>query len=203
MRRRAPLAALFGLAVAGCAVQHPASPLAGSAPAARVTVRADLSPRYVEFIGPKILFAKPFLGVPDTNYFALRSWVDRETGAAAHQLYVAESYRGKRRVWQSARNERGDPLPVVSIGSDEIACDADCSYSDEFAAKLPEALLHDSAERGLVVTFAAQSGNVRRIEVPAAAIRAELAAIEAWRSRAVSTPNSAASAPNPASPSSR
>jgi hypothetical protein len=192
--RRLALPALFGLAVSACAAN---APPAATEKTPVVVVREDLSPRFIEFIGPKILFAKPFLGVPDTNYFALRSWLDKETGAVAHQLYVSESYVGARRKWQGAHDAKGDVLPIVSIGSHKIACDPDCSYADDFAASLSDALLRNSRE-GLAVTFTAQSGNTSTIGVPAAAITVQLAILDTWRRRLerVKTASTAVPAPD-------
>lgn len=196
-RRALPFAALLGLALSACAANVPPPAAAGAGqPTPTVVVREDLSPRYIEFIGPKILFAKPFLGVPDTNYFALRSWLDKETGVVAHQLYVTESYIGPRRKWASARDDKGNALEVVPIGSEEIACNANCSYADEFAASIPDTLLRGSLG-GLAVTFVAQSGSERTIAVPAASIRVEIATVDAWRRRlkSVKTANNASPAP--------
>jgi hypothetical protein len=182
-RRHALAAALLGLAVSACAANAPAPAPAAQVPKTpAVVVREDLSPRYIEFIGPKILFAKPFLDVPDTNYFALRSWLDKKTGAVAHQLYVSESYVGARRTWLGARDGQGDALPVVAISSHEIACDPGCFYTDDFAASLSDALLRKSLG-GLAVTLTAKGGTEKTIAVPAAIVKAELATVDAWRRR--------------------
>jgi hypothetical protein len=180
-RPRVLAAALLGLALSACAQGRPA-PVAGGPGHPAVVVRQDVSRRYIEFIGPKMPYAKPFLGVPDTNYFALRSWLDRRTGAITHQLYVSESYFGPRRHWASARDQVGDPLPVAAIGSHEIACNPACSYSDDVAASLSDALLQKS-RGGLAVTFIGEGGRQKTIVVPAALVEVELATVEAWRRR--------------------
>ena len=196
MRPQGLAAALLGLALSACTQNRP-PPVAGAPGHPAVVVREDVSQRYIEFIGPKILFAKPFLGVPDTNYFALRSWLDRQTGAVTHQLYVSESHVGPRRHWTSARDAEGDPLPVAAIGSHKIACDPACSYSEDVAASLSDALLQKS--RGdLAVTFGAEGGRQKTITVPAAVVQVELATVEAWRRRLgpSKTANSASPAPD-------
>ncbi len=116
--------------------------------------RLAKTPRSVlsTFIGPKTQHAPPFLGIPETNFYCLRSFVDRRTGETAHQLYVTDSYFGADRGWNAARDSAGAPLPFVAIGHDEISCDAGCSYVEEFAAKLPESTLRTSSD-GLAVTF--------------------------------------------------
>jgi hypothetical protein len=198
-RWHALAAALLGLAVSACAANAPTSaPAASGAPKTlTIVVRGDLSPRYIEFIGPKTLFAKPFLDVPDTNYFALRSWLDKKTGDVAHQLYVSESYAGARRTWLGAHAGKGDALTVVAISSHEIACQPSCSYTDDFAASLSDALLRKSLG-GLAVTFTAKGGSEKTIAVPAAVVKAELETVDAWRRglEQVKTASTASQAPD-------
>jgi hypothetical protein len=142
--------------------------------------REDSSHRFISFIGPKAQHAPPFLDIPETNFYCLRSFVDRRTGESAHQLYVTDSYFGAERAWNAARDSAGAVLQFVAIGHDEISCDAGCSYVEEFAANLPESLLRASPE-GLAVTFSSRSGDKKTIVVPGDRIIAQLAAIDAGR----------------------
>src|SRR5215469_2280801 len=142
--------------------------------------REDSSHRFILFIGPRAQHAPPFLDIPDTNFYCLRSFVDRRTGETAHQLYVTDSYFGAERGWNAARDSAGAPLPFVAIGHDEISCDAGCSYVEEFAANLPESLMRASSDR-LAVTFSSRSGDKKTIVVPAERITAQLAAVDATR----------------------
>jgi hypothetical protein len=152
--------------------------------------REDSSHRFILFIGPRAQHAPPFLGIPDTNFYCLRSFVDRRTGETAHQLYVTDSYFGAERGWNAARDSAGAALPFVAIGHDEISCDAGCSYVEEFAANLPESLMRASSDR-LAVTFSSRSGDKKTIVVPGDRITAQLAAIDAIRTRAAPTAESA------------
>jgi len=72
-------------------------------------------------------------------------------------------------------------LQFVQISSDEISCDAGCSYVEEFAAILPESKLRASPG-GLAVTFLSPSGNEKTIVISAEWITAQLAAIDGRRS---------------------
>ena len=135
------------------------------------------------FIGLKGQHAPPFLGIPETNFYCLRSFVDRRTGETAHQLYVTDSYFGAERDWNAARDSAGISLPFVAIGHDEISCDAGCSYVEEFAANLPENMLQASPD-GLAVTFLSRSGDEMTIVVPHDRITAQFAAIDARRASA-------------------
>jgi len=179
------LAALLGAVLLG-AVLTACTQLMPAPPAARrpvVLAREDLAPGFIGFIGPKTQHAPPFLGTPGTNFYCLRSFVDRRTRETAHQLYVTDSYFGAERGWNAARDNAGAPLAFIAIGQDEITCDAGCSYVEEFAAKLPESTLRASPD-GLAVTFSSRSGDEKTIVVPAEQLAAQLAAIDARRTPA-------------------
>jgi hypothetical protein len=173
-----PVAASLVVALTACAQLRPAETAAPSTPV--VAARQDLSSRFVGFVGPKTQHAPPFLNIPGTNFYCLRSFVDLQTGEAAHQLYVSDSYFGAEQGWNAARDSAGSPLQFVQISHDEISCDAGCSYLEEFAAILPESKLRASPG-GLAVTFLSPSGEEKTIVISGDRIAAQLAAIDAWR----------------------
>jgi hypothetical protein len=175
-RRHLLAASVLISALTGCA-QPPrsASSAQDGAPA-----REDQLPRFIGVIGAKTQHAPPFLGVPGTNYYCLRSFVDRKTGETLHQLYVSDSYSGNERRWEAARDDGGRPLRFVEIGRNEISCTGSCSYLEEFAAAIPESELRADPQ-GLAVIFASASGAEKRIMVSGAQISAQLAAVEARR----------------------
>jgi hypothetical protein len=179
-RRRGLFAIPLGVALVSCAAVTSPEPVSGSSV---VDAREDSSHRFITFIGPRAQHAPPFLGVPGTNFYCLRSFVDRRTGETAHQLYVTDSYVGPERGWNAARDRTGASLAFVAIGDDEITCDAGCSYVEEFAAKLPESTLRTSPV-DLAVTFSSRSGNEKTILVPAERITLQLAAVDARRTQA-------------------
>jgi hypothetical protein len=174
------LALCSGLSVTSCAQLAPRQPAAGTFV---VEARDDSSQRFIAFIGPKTQHAPLFLGIPETNFYCLRSFIDRRTGETAHQLYVTDSYFGAERGWNAARDSAGAPLSFVAIGRDQISCDAGCSYVEEFAAKLPESALRASPD-GLAVTFSSRSSDQKTIAVPGERITAQLAAFDARRNSA-------------------
>ena len=177
-RQRGFIAPLLGMALTSCAQLTPRPPDTG----VLVTeAREDSSHRFILFIGPKAQHAPAFLGIPETNFYCLRSFVDRRSGETAHQLYVTDSYFRAERGWNTARDSTGATLPFVAIGHDEISCDAGCSYVEEFAANLPESTLRTTPDR-LAVTFSARSGDKKIIVVAGDRITAQLAAIDATRS---------------------
>jgi hypothetical protein len=140
----------------------------------------DPSSRFIGVIGTRAQHAPLFLGVPETNFYCLRSFVDRRTGETEHQLYVSDSYSGTERRWNAARDGAGRPLRFIEVSRNEITCDGGCLFAEEFAANIPESELRASPE-GLTVIFTAGSGAEKRIVVSGAQISAQLEALEARR----------------------
>jgi len=155
--------------------EGPAQPGAVAAPAPE-----DPSPRFIGVIGTRDQHAPPFLGVPETNFYCLRSFVDRQTGETQHQLYVSDSYFGTERRWNAARDGTGHPLRFIEIGRNEITCEGGCSYLEEFAAVIPESELRSSPQ-GLKITFTDRSAAEKTIAVSGNQITSQLAAVDAWR----------------------
>ncbi|HYZ41057.1 MAG TPA: hypothetical protein VE687_10595 [Stellaceae bacterium] len=144
-------------------------------------------------IGTRMQHAPPFLGVPETNFYCLRSFVDRQTGETLHQLYVSDSYSGAERHWNAAHDGAGHPLRFLDISAQEITCTGGCSYAEEFAADIPENELRANPQ-GLKVTFTARSGAEKTIQVSGSQIAAQLAAVDARRNPAPPVANRAAPA---------
>ncbi len=65
-------------------------------------MREHLSGRFIALIGPKAQHAPPYLDTPGTNFYCLRSFIDRKTGETVDQLYVSDSYDGTERNWDGA-----------------------------------------------------------------------------------------------------
>jgi len=187
--RQRVLAVLLGAALTACAELAP--PTAPS-----VVVRQHLSGRFIALIGPKAQHAPPYLGTPGTNFYCLRSFVDRKTGETADQLYVSDSYDGTEHSWDGAHDGAGRALVFVPISRDKIACDAGCSYVEEFAADIPESDLRASPQ-GFAVTFADRTGDEKTITLSADQIAAQLAAVDAQHG-AMPFPAGASAEPPPA-----
>jgi hypothetical protein len=187
------VAALLGISLAAC-TQLPSSdtPARSKAGAGAVTEPEDTPSRFVGLIGTRAQHAPPFLGVAETNFYCLRSFIDRQTGETRHQLYVSDSYSGAERRWDAARDEAGHSLRFVEISRDQITCDSGCSYAEEFAADIPERELRANP-RGLKVIFTARSGAEKTITVSRSQITAQLAAIDA-KQNLMSSPANAPSA---------
>lgn len=176
---------LLAATVTACAQQSatesPAQPAAAAAPGAAVAPTGEEpSSRFIGVIGTRAQHAPLFLGVAETNFYCLRSFVDRRTGETEHQLYVSDSYSGTERRWKAARDAAGRPLRFIEVSRNQITCDGGCSFVEEFAANIPESELRASPE-GLTVIFTAGSGAEKRIVVSSAQISAQLAAVDMRR----------------------
>ena len=187
-------AACLLAALTGC-VGAPGAPPPKVVTATGVTRSEEQGGRFIEFVGPQQPHGEPFLGVSGTNFDALRSWIDTRSGETAHQLYVEDSYFGAERNWEAAHVLGGQALRFIPISKNEITCQNGCSYAEEFAAGLPEALLRESP-RGLAISFTAHSGAEQTIIVPADLIQKQLAAVDEARA----SPRAASAAPAPANP---
>src|SRR6476659_7037528 len=141
------LGLVAALAIAGCAVEGMPG---GPQPSNAVRLTTEKDGRFLVVAGPSQRHAEPFLGIASTNFYLLRSFIDTRTGETVHQLYVEESYPGAERNWNAARLAAGGPLRFVPISKNEITCELNCSYAEEFAASLPDALLRASPQ-GLTV----------------------------------------------------
>jgi hypothetical protein len=160
--------------------------------AVRLTTEND--GRFLVLAGPRLRHAEPFLGIASTNFYLLRSFIDTQAGAIVHQLYVEDSYPGAERNWNAARLASGNPLRFVRISKNEVTCELNCSYAEEFAAALPDELLRTNPE-GFAVVFSAKSGTEKTITIPGELVAKQLTAVAA--ARAAQPGAAAASAPAP------
>jgi hypothetical protein len=197
---RIAMSLVLTAALAGCGGMA-GTPSGGASAGERqptaIMVSAEQGGRFIGLTGPQLQHTEPFLGVPGTNFYTLRSWIDRQKGETVHQLYVSDSYAGPPRDWNAARDAQGRPLRFIPISHNEITCQPSCSYVEEFAAAIPEADLR-GATGGLTVTFSARSGAQKTIAVPAELVRAQVVALDRVRAGLVTA---AATPTSPAPPS--
>jgi len=197
MLQKIAAGALLALAMGGCAALQSEEklPPVAQPEAQPVQLTKQQNGRFIAFVGPRRQHTEPFLGVSDTNYFALRGWYDNKTGEVAHQLYVEDSYDGKPYLWDGAHDTDNTKLHFIPISRNEITCEGHCSYADEFAAELPEDYLR-AHEKGMAIIFTTSDGKALTVAVPTELIVAELNAVESVRTVAAkAAQNSSAPAP--------
>jgi hypothetical protein len=137
-----------------------------------------------------------------TNYFHhVRSWVDRDTGIARHQLYVNILYADARRGYDRAANDDAQDMSVTRIGFEkDRGCKGMCSYSETIGIDLPESLMEAKAANGLQIKLYAHSGDSLILDIPAAEITAQLQAIDGYRHGNTTSPGTPVAASSPAIP---
>jgi hypothetical protein len=198
MSKHVVAAAILAAALGGCSLM-PNEKLAPQPGADQVEMTKEQGGKFLAFVGPKLQHTEAFLGVEDTNYFCLRSWLDTRNGEVLHQVYVEDSYYGSPYRWDGAHDADNKKLRFIAISRNEISCDQGCSYADEFAAALPEDLMRAHRDNGLTVTFTAQTGKTLSVAVPGRFIAEELTAVDASRA-ALAANAKAAQAAAPTAP---
>lgn len=159
--------------------------LACAAPAAArpdlaVRIEGDRFSRLVTFHGPEFGHDS-FLGTSRTWH--IRSWLDRRTTLAEHQLYVAIDYvDGARGYWRAANDDAQD-MAVTRLVFDKgtRGCKGLCDYSEAIGIDLPEALLEAKAATGFQIKLYARSGDTLILDIPREEIAAQLKAIADYR----------------------
>jgi hypothetical protein len=183
--------AAMALALAGCALHQTGGSAVATSPNGVIT-KTELNGRYLAVIGPRQQHAQPFFGIADTNYYTLRSLIDRTSGQTSHQLLVEDSYVGPERRWDAAHDGWGQTLRFIPISHNELACEGGgCSYAEEFAAAIPEPELRGSP-RGMEVTFTDKAGDKKTIAVPGNVIAVQIAAFDSARASPGAVPMPAA-----------
>jgi hypothetical protein len=119
-------------------------------------------------------------GMGENAYF-LRSWVHKTTGHVQHQLYVADSYEGSWALWNAANSQTAQSLEFIPISRKVVSCGAysRCSYAEDFAVTIPDAMLREHQD-GLAVKFYAKSGREMVLKLTARQIRRQLMAIDGF-----------------------
>ncbi|SDC49905.1 PDZ domain-containing protein [Sphingomonas sp. YR710] len=153
---------------------------AAARPDLAVRIEGDRFSPLVTFHGPEFGHDS-FLGTNRTWH--IRSWVDRRTTLAEHQLYVAIDYvDGARGYWRAANDDAQD-MAVTRLVFDKgtRGCKGLCDYSEAIGIDLPEALLEAKATTGFQIKLYARSGDTLILDIPRDEIAAQLQAIADYR----------------------
>ena len=109
-------AVILGIALGGCSTLLPNENLPTQPGANQVEMTKEQGGKFLAFVGPKLQHTEAFLGVDDTNYFCLRSWLDTRNGEVAHQVYVEDSYYGAPYRWDGAHDADNKTLRFIADG---------------------------------------------------------------------------------------
>lgn len=182
--RRAMILVVLGLG--GCASMLGIQPIPLRT---AVEVRSSEFEREVEVVGLNqwLWASRDPSAAYDTNapsgqYF-LRSWIDPETGAVTHQLYVDLFYFDEAwHHWMGASSEQAERLDVVAISSDVQSCGRGgrCTFVEQIGVTIPESMMERASE-GFRVKLYAQNGREEVLVVTPEQVRAQVDAVEPYR----------------------
>jgi len=151
---------------------------ADAAPRApEVQVTTDQFSRDVTFLGPPQII-NPFGGT--IRSYRLRSWVNKETKAVEHQLYVEISYIGSWRWYVAAADDTAQELTVRQIASNVSSCSFGCSLSETVGIALSDETLRRRAATGMQIKISSRSGDALIIDLSAVQIGLQLSAIDRY-----------------------
>jgi len=138
------------------------------------------------------------------NIYSLRSWIDKATGKATHQLYVSVGYSGEWRFYVNASGQDAQALPFTDIKRDVTTCaGGSCSYREIFGVELSETLLAANPN-GYSVKVYAKDGSSIIVPLTGAQIAEQVRAVTEARAtlklKTVKTPDLPWHLPTPTLP---
>lgn len=151
-------------------------------PRATVEIKDTAFDREITFVGLERRLGNETGNVAAFDYMFLRSWINRASGEARHQLYVENNYRGDWRFWYAADDDQARNLHFTSISRNVISCSsaAGCLKDEVFGADMTDEHLRQRAA-GFQVRFRSKTGLSKIVHVDSQMIAAQLDAIDRWK----------------------
>jgi len=181
------LAGLISFAVVGCAGHY-------SGP--DVTAQSDEFSKDIKIKGvsrSEVPNLVDFATGGITRSWFIRSWVNKDTGAVRHQLYVDLGYHYAWKFFQSATDDTATALNFVSIDRSVIDCHSSCSYTETVGVDLNDATLRSRLSKGTEyrVKLSAKSGDSVVLPISVDMLAHQFAEVDKYAHR------QSALAPNP------
>ena len=107
----------------------------------------------------------------------IRSFYNKQTHIASHQLYVDISYFGSWAFYEYADDEDAKSLKLTSISKNLENCSGLCSFSETVIVDLDEATLMSKMKNGYEIKLSAKDGDSFVLKVSSEQIRAQMLAI--------------------------
>ncbi|WP_148207282.1 hypothetical protein [Paramagnetospirillum magneticum] len=171
---------MTALFITGCTPQkmgyQPSSTIETSRLRSTVDIKDDQFEKSVLFIGPEETLGAGVLS--EFNTYFIRSWVDKGTLVATHQVYVND-YGSGWKFWNSAKDENSNIMEFVSISSHVGSCRYGCSYFESFGASIDDKTLRSKRETGYRIKFSAKNGAEKVVHITPRQVIAQLEAIDA------------------------
>jgi len=159
-------AALVAFAVAGCASGPP-----------HVTVQSDEFSKDIKIIGLSDS-ENPFGGT--FREWLIRSWVNKDTGAVSHQLYVDLHYLFAWKFFDAAADDSATPLNIVVIDRHVGNCSGVCDFYETIGVDLNDATLRSRVGKEYRVKISAKSGDAIILPISSAMLALQFAEIDKY-----------------------
>ena len=112
------------------------------------------------------------------NKYFIRSFINKQTKEAKHQIYVRYSYKGDWHFYYRANAKGGDFVEFIEIGRDvDCRSSNSCTYYETFGATIPKEYLNNNRS-GFSIKFSAKSGDSFVVKISSFQINEQLKAIE-------------------------
>lgn len=148
----------------------------------KVKIQDSEFEKNIEFIGISDYNVGPY--GRDLGYSFIRSWLFKDTGGIAHQLYIRDEYSAENwRNWRTASTEDAEMLEITNIGSDVESCShskyskSSCRYEESFGIDISSINLQDKINTGFRIKVYAKNGENMVIQVTPKQIKLQLEAI--------------------------
>jgi hypothetical protein len=146
-----------------------------AAPQPHVTVTDDAFSSQVELFGWGY-YERSFGEIGRT--WRLRSWVDKQTHAVVHQLYIELNYDDDYQDFDSAADDAARALAVLPIDRNSMCRSIDCTHFETLGVAIDDATLRARAAQGLRVKISARRGATLILALSPIQIGLQLAAID-------------------------
>ena len=147
-----------------------------AAPKPQATVEDDEFSREATIVGWG-LYANP-LTTDIYHLCRLRSFIDKETHAVHHQLYVEIHYEDEYQYFNSAADDTARSLPVLIIDRSHSCPRTTCMHYETIGVAIDDATLRARAAQGFRVKLSARRGSTLILGVSPQQIGLQLAAID-------------------------
>jgi hypothetical protein len=159
-----------------------------AAPQPHVTVKDDQFSRQVTILGWGS-YETPYGGI--ARDWRLRSWVDKQTHAVSHQIYIEMSYDDEYQFFEAAADDTARSLAVIAIDRSFMCPHLDCTHFETIGVEIDEATLRARAGQGFRIKISSRRGSTLILPLSPTQIGLQLAAID----RLTQPPAPAAPAP--------
>jgi hypothetical protein len=138
----------------------------------------------IKFVGIDQTYEPRSLNGTFASVWLIRSWMDKSSGKAEHQLYVSVIYNSNSwRLYSSANDQNAQSLRFTSINRDVLSCyrRTGCGYNEIFGVSIDDATLRAARNGGYCVKAYARSGDTDLFCLNRLQISAQLDAIDIRR----------------------